>query len=221
MKKKVKKLFITSSIILIIEILILGALFTVYMIDFFDVQKYIEWPWVIVAFFAFVFINIIYLFSVCFYVLKKGNDVDADITDIIGTDLQDAYIFGKIGFLIVDINGTIIYASELFREIEKEMIGLNIYEWDEKLRDFIDKDEKKTIKISKQGAIYSVKYLRSAGVFIFKDDTEIENLSKAVVDRATCIGFINIDNYNEIISINEDNRSEERRVGKECRSRWS
>ena len=205
MKKKVKKLFITSSIILIIEILILGALFTVYMIDFFDVQKYIEWPWVIVAFFAFVFVNIIYLFSVCFYVLKKGNDVDADITDIIGTDLQDAYLFGKIGFLIVNINGTIIYASELFREIEKEMIGLNIYEWDEKLRDFIDKDEKKTIKISKQGAIYSVKYLRSAGVFIFKDDTEIENLSKAVVDRATCIGFINIDNYNEIISINEDN----------------
>ena len=62
MKKKVKKLFITSSIILIIEILILGALFTVYMIDFFDVQKYIEWPWVIVAFFAFVFVNIIYLF---------------------------------------------------------------------------------------------------------------------------------------------------------------
>ena len=64
--------------------------------------------------------------------LKKGNDVDADITDIIGTDLQDAYLFGKIGFLIVNINGTIIYASELFREIEKEMIGLNIYEWDEK-----------------------------------------------------------------------------------------
>ena len=157
MKAKVKKVFISSLIILIVECLILSTFFAMYMVNFFNLQEILDWPWVIVISFSVVLLNVIVLYSVCFYILKISNNVDADISDIIGTDLQEAYLFGKIGFIIVNVNGIIIYTSELFREIEKDMVGENIYDWEEKLRDFIEKDESKTIKISKQGAIYSVK----------------------------------------------------------------
>lgn len=205
MKRKVSKVFITSCVILIIEAVLLSILFTFYILDLFNLRSLIERPWIVVISITVVMINIIYLFVVCFYTIKKGNDVDAEITDIIGTDLEEAYLFGKIGFLIVDINGLIIYASELFREIEKDLIGINIFEWEPQLKDFLEKDDIKGTHINKLGGRYSVKYLRAAGIFIFKDDTELEQLKKTSEDSATCLGFINIDNYNEIASVNEDN----------------
>ena len=56
-----------------------------------------------------------------------------------------------------------------------------------------------------------------------KQPEEIKNIIKKVLAKSDCVlvSRLKKNDYSKIVSFAKKSRSEERRVGKECRSRWS
>ena len=93
-----------------------------------------------------------------------------------------------------------------------EILGFNVGDWHinhDKLIDYLTKLSKssKKIKIENRGYTYEDRPLILLTITSEKNHSRLEQLRKT---------HVNLSN-----NILNENRSEERRVGKECRSRWS
>ena len=99
---------------------------------------------------------------------------------VIGGDVKEAYSFGMIGLVVVDKNFNILWTSDLFRERKIFVLDRNILTWQPDLEKLVQVSEAlednidDTIKLEIDSRNYEVKYLSDAGLFIFKDITELE-----------------------------------------------
>jgi c-di-AMP phosphodiesterase-like protein len=129
--------------------------------------------------------------------LREKSDIQ--MSDVIGTDIKEVYLFGKIGLAVINEEGVVLWTSDLLQQRQINIVSRNIYEWYPKLKDFNDKEVGDTLMISENNYDYQVKYLKAAGLFIFKDITDYEFLYRYNKEQATCIGIIMIDNYSDIV----------------------
>lgn len=205
MQKKINHLKIEVLIVTLIQLILIGTFLTLYLFNAWDMDKVVL-PEHIAYFCSIIgILDCFYIWRILFAVIRIRKETDIRTSDIIGSDIQEAYLFGKLGFLVTDEDGTILWESDLFIQRSLNLINDNIYEWCPKLKDFIDKEKGNVMNVNISGVDYSVKFLRSAGLFIFKDVSDYETLYKTRVEQATCIGIINIDNYNDITAINDEN----------------
>jgi Predicted signaling protein consisting of a modified GGDEF domain and a DHH domain len=130
------------------------------------------------------------------YVREKS---DISMSDVVGADIKEAYNFGKIGLVVVNEDGTVLWENDLLQERQINIISRNIFEWYPKLKGFNEQDVGDQISITENNYTYQVKYLKAAGLFIFKDTSEYEYLYKYTKEQATCVGIIMIDNYADIV----------------------
>lgn len=198
MQKAIHKLKIEVLIFTLVQLLLVGIFLILYLFNSFDMDKYVLPEHIAYVCCILLIADCFFIWFVSFTVFKYRQKTDISTSDILGNDIQEAYVFGKIGTLVTDDKGIILWQSELFTQRSFELINMSVFEWCPKLKDFIEKDIGDVLNVNIKEFYYSVKYLRSAGIFIFKDITEYENLSKYTLDQATCIGIINIDNYNDI-----------------------
>jgi c-di-AMP phosphodiesterase-like protein len=205
MKRKITQLRILTLILTILEILFVGAFLTIYLLDLWNIDEIVKPEYIAYGGAGFVFIDALYIYRMLHEVYKLRARTDLTTNEIIGSDIQEAYLFGKIGFLVIDNEGIVIWESDLLKQRQINVINFNIYEWQPKLKDFTDKDIGDTMNLTIDTATYSVKFLRNAGLFIFKDVSELETLSVYSKDQATCVGLITIDNFADIAGSNEEN----------------
>ena len=131
-------------------------------------------------------------------VLREKSDIQ--ISDVIGADIKEVYLFGKIGLYVVNEDGVILWESDFFQQKQLNFISKNIFDIYPKLNDFKNKNNvSDTITIIDGTDYYQVKYLKAAGLFIFKDSTDYEYLLKFNKEQGTCVGIIMIDNYSDIV----------------------
>lgn len=202
MQRKFRNLLIETTILTVVEVLLVGAFACIYLLQWWDLYKYIKLEYILYGVFILLFIDCLFVWLQVtrIYSLKKASDIKT--ISVIGNDVQEAYKFGQIGYLIVDENGNIIWLSDYLRDLSLDILNENIYKRKPELDDFNKKDVNKvTIKIDKRS--FDIKFLKSANLFIFKEVTAYEDLYNNTIDDATCVGIINIDNYNDIISASE------------------
>lgn len=142
--------------------------------------------------------------GLCLVLVWFMNDLrdksDIKISDVIGADIKEVYLFGKVGLVVVNEDGVILWKSDLLQQRQMNIISKNIFDVYPKLREFKNKNNTNdTILISENNFDYQVKYLKAAGLFIFKDVTDYEFLYRYNKEQATCIGIIMIDNYSDIV----------------------
>lgn len=204
MQRKINTLRLAVLIITLCELLVVGGFLTLYLLNVWGMKD--AMPVEVIAYVcsAIVIFDCFFIWGSLFSIYKLRQKSDIKTSDVVGGDIQEAYIFGKLGFVVVDPTGTVLWISDLFTQRSMNIINENIYEFCPRLKDFIDKEVGDSIVVKLQGYDYNVKFLRSAGLFIFKDVSEYESLSKYANDQATCIGIISIDNYNDITSSNAD-----------------
>ena len=204
MQKKISQLKIEVLIVTLIELIAIGLFLTLYLFNVGNMDSFVLPEHIAYFCSAIIFVDCFYIWRILYAILKIRQKSDIRTSDIIGSDIQEVYLFGKIGYLVVDENGTVLWESDLLIQRSIDIVNENIYEWCPEFKAFIEKDGINTLQISKNGIDYSVKFLRSAGLFILKDDSDYETLYRTTIDQAICIGIINIDNYNEITATNED-----------------
>lgn len=208
MNEKINKLKRLTLFLTLIEIVLVGAFLTLYLLNIWNLYELVKVEYLVYVFFGFVFIDCVYIWFILSKINKSRQLSDIRTSEIIGSDIKEAYLFGKLAFVVCDEKGIVLWESDLLLQRQINIVNLNIYEWCPKLKDFLEKDIGNTLKITQDGVQYEVEYLRSAGLFLFKDVSEYETLSRYAKDQATCIGLITIDNYVDVMGNGGDDNND-------------
>lgn len=200
MKKSLKALSIFALILTVLELVIFGSFLIVYFLNLFEFQMVVKDYTIAVILPLMVLCIINVLFTIISVVVfsKSRKQSDLKAADLLGDDVQEAYNFGMVGLIIVDENKTVLWTNELFRERKIDILDMNILEWLPQLKDLEDAGSDTIVRVLVNNSYYDVKFLADAGLYIFKDVTEFENLTQYSNREAVVVGLILIDSYSSI-----------------------
>ena len=204
MKKRLFRLKLTGVIVGLIELVGFIALGVLSFFNFFNINNFLSNEIVLPAVAGIVFIDIVYAWSVLGYFSKYRQKTELKVADLIGTDVQEAYNFGMVGLAVVDENNTVLWTNTLFKERAIEILDENILEWQPGLAELEESTNNSTVKIAFNNRNYEVKLLKDAGLYIFKDITDLETITTYSQRQAMVIGQILIDNFAEVSGKGEE-----------------
>ena len=174
MRKTVRTINIIALILTGVEVLLVGAFICLWLLNSWGLSDLIKPEYIVIGVFVTVFINClaVWIFICLIYAKRKKYDINTG--DIVGNDMQEAYRFGEIGYVLVDENNIVVFESNLLRDREFGLINQNIFNEIPALNGFNTGDaDTISLEFGKKNndnkRNYEVKYLKSAGLFIFKD----------------------------------------------------
>ena len=200
---------IRTLVIVLIEIALLVTMILFYLYDFpAGIQAKIE-PihWIIFAA-SVLFINVLHMWFSELHLASIRQKSDLDAASIIGSDIQEAYNFGQIGLVVTDDADIVMWANNLFKERNIDLLDQNIMAWEPRLSELKNAPSDMVVKIEVNGRNYNVRYLADAHLFIFKDMTSYESIFKYSREQAITIGIIMIDNYADIGGATEEDNND-------------
>lgn len=135
--------------------------------------------------------------------VRQRNDEEA--AALIGSDIQEAYNFSKIGLFVMDDNHRILWANNLFRDLLLDIVDMDAYAFIPTLEELVKSGVNgQTILVDLKERKYEVRYLSGPHLFVFKDVTDYENMATYSKEQAVVLGLIIIDNYNDVASDTEE-----------------
>ena len=167
MNKKINRLKVQTLIITLLELFIVGIFLTLYLLDVGNMDEYIRVEYIALGFFIIIFLDCLFIFKMLFSVYKIRKDSDVKVDKLLGNDIEEAYLFSKMGIVVIDKEGLVLWESDYLYEKGIDIVNLNIFEWNEKFEAFIKEENDYKLIININNDVYSVKYLRTAGIFIF------------------------------------------------------
>lgn len=205
MGKLIKHTKIIAFIIIFVEIASIITFSGLYFCNIFHLREIIDPNYLVAGACALVFLNLIFMWVVVIRVSGLKQHTDLRAAEIIGGDVQEAYNFGMIGLAITDDSDMVLWTNDLFKNRHIEIIDNNILSWQPNLVMLKETaNSNSTVKIEVFSRQYEVKYLSEAGLWIFKDTSELEANIKYNREQAPVIGILDIDNYDEIIHGEDD-----------------
>lgn len=206
MKKVFRIIQIVALSLSLVEIIGFGIFISLYISNVGDLQTKCSVDVVGYLTIGIIVLNVIAL--ICFTqavgVAKKSNDQKT--ADIVGSEVYEAYKFGKIGFIVINNENKVIWCSELFESLDVSILNEDVFTWCNELQELVqdesNAEKDKTIFI--QDYYFRVKYLKENSTFIFEDVTEYESAVTMFKKNSLVLGIIMIDNYTEIAQNNED-----------------
>lgn len=209
MNKAIKRIRLQTFLLVLIEFILLTVAGVLYIFNLGNVKQYLnEETVVLLAGITFI-VNMIYLVIQITIVGRIRNKSDLQSTELLGGDIIKAYEFAALGLVVVDNDNNIIWTSDLFTDRNIDILDKNISSWLPQLEsliitsDQVDGDIEDTIKVEISSRNYQVKFLREAGLFLFKDITELEYLFEENKMNASVVGIIMIDNFMDMVARRE------------------
>ena len=205
MGKLLNRIKIISFIIIAFELVAIAVFSIFYFNDLFDLQSEVNAIWVILSSFILVFVDCIFIWLFTIRVGSLRSKTDLKAAQIIGSDVQEAYNFAMIGLAVTDSSDTVLWTNDLFRQRHIDIIDKNILNWQPTLSSIRDDSSNEQVaKIVVNNRNYDVKFLQEAGLWIFKDTTEYENIYLYSKEQAPVVGLISIDNYEDVTRGEDD-----------------
>ena len=196
----------TSSFIFILLQVVIAALFSVfYFNSFFNFQDVIKPFYIALAFVIIIVADCAFVWIVIFLLSSLRQKTDLKAADVIGSDVQEAYNFAMIGLAITDDNNVVLWTNDLFKARHIEIMDMDIIAWQPELavlRDVTSGEQ--NCKIVVNGRTYAVKLLAEAGLWIFKDITDYEQIFNYSKEQAPVVGILAIDNYDDVVRGDDD-----------------
>ncbi len=202
MTKLISKLRLALFVIFVVEALAILAVSIIWFFDLFGIKSFGNnlFIYIIGGISAFLVIDaLFYWFSIA-HIRKIRQKNDTEASALIGSDIQEAYNFSKIGLLVIDENNKIIWSNNLFRDLFLDVIDIDVFTFIPGLKGLVEAPNGQSVKIDLKDRKYEVKYLSAPRLFVFKDVTEYENMSAYSKEQAVVLGLIIIDNYNDVAS---------------------
>ncbi len=200
MQKLIKKYILLFLLLSSIEILGAAVLFLLHTFNYKHMAEVS-----IIVLVGVILLDALALIFALSRVMKAKQKNDVSTVEIVGEGIQEVYNFGQMGIMIVDDNDCIIWANEWFTNSRDKIIDQNIYQWNPDLIPLQDKSSD-PIKIEIDNRVYSVKHIKDANLFIYKEITQLSTIEKYSLDHAPVIGLIKIDDYQDNASLDNESK---------------
>ena len=207
MGRKIRGIKITSLVIIFFELFVIAAFCLIYFLNLFSLKQYILPEVVLISASSLVFFDCIFVWVISMVISSIRHKTDLHAAEVIGSDVQEAYNFAMIGLAVTDKNDNILWTNDLFRSRHIDIIDSNILDWEPELSVLKDPsnmagDKEAKIRINQR--TYAVKYLMEAGLWIFKDISDYEEIFNYSKDQAPVVCLLMIDNYDDVIRGDDD-----------------
>ena len=205
MGKTIRIIKIISFIIILLQV-VLGAAFSVlYFNNLFDFANLAKPFYIALSMVVVVVVDCLFIWIVILILSSLRQKTDLRAAEVIGSDVQEAYNFAMIGLAITDDKNTVLWTNDLFKARHIEIMDMDIISWQPELaalRDVNNGDQ--PVKIIVNSRTYSVKLLAEAGLWIFKDITDFEQIFNYSKEQAPVVGILAIDNYDDVVRGDDD-----------------
>ena len=205
MGKTIKIIKTFSFIIILLEVII-GTLFSIFYFNgLFRFNEIIKPTHLALAFVVVIIVNCLFVWIILMVISSLRQKTDLRAAAVIGSDVQEAYNFAMIGLAITDDKNIVLWTNELFKSRHIEIMDMDIISWQPELaalRDVNNGDQ--ACKIIVNSRTYSVKLLPEAGLWIFKDITDYEQIFNYSKEQAPVVGILAIDNYDDVVRGDDD-----------------
>lgn len=200
MQKLIKKYILLFLLLSSIEILGAAILFLLHTFNYKHMAEVS-----IIVLVGVILLDALALIFALSRVMKAKQKNDVSTVEIVGEGIQEVYNFGQMGIMVVDDNDCIIWANEWFNNSRDKIIDQNIYQWNPDLIPLQDKNAE-PIKIEIDNRVYSVKHIKDANLFIYKEITQLSTIEKYSADHAPVVGLIKIDDYQDNVSLDNEGK---------------
>ena len=205
MGKTIRIIKLFSFVIILLQI-VLGVAFSVlYFNNLFDFANLVQPFAIALAMVVVVVVDCLFIWIVILILSSLRQKTDLRAAEVIGSDVQEAYNFAMIGLAITDDKNTVLWTNDLFKARHIEIMDMDIISWQPELaalRDVNNGDQ--PVKIVVNSRTYSVKLLAEAGLWIFKDITDFEQIFNYSKEQAPVVGILAIDNYDDVVRGDDD-----------------
>ena len=205
MGKTIRIIKLFSFIIILLQI-VLGVVFSVlYFNNLFGFADLVQPFAIALAMVIVVVVDCLFIWIVILILSSLRQKTDLRAAEVIGSDVQEAYNFAMIGLAITDDKNTVLWTNDLFKARHIEIMDMDIISWQPELatlRDVNNGDQ--PVKIVVNSRTYSVKLLPEAGLWIFKDITDFEQIFNYSREQAPVVGILAIDNYDDVVRGDDD-----------------
>ena len=205
MGRTIKRIKIISFIIILLEILA-GSVFSIfYFNNFFDFQNVMTPFMVALASVVVLVLNCLFVWIVILLLSSLRQKTDLRAAEVIGGDIQEAYNFAMIGLAITDDKNVVLWTNDLFKARHIEIMDMDIIAWQPELTALRETNNgEQSVKVVVNSRTYAVKLLPEAGLWIFKDVTDYEQIFNYSKEQAPVVGILAIDNYDDVVRGDDD-----------------
>ncbi len=196
MNKLLKKQRLFASYALLIKSLLIVALslFYIFIPEF---QFYFHISIVLLALFS--IFDVASLIAFNLYFQKAKGKAETTSAEIMGNELNEAYNFGEIGLAVTNKENDILWVNDFLGKRIPDIVDEKIDAVFPKLADLLKENSTQSqANIKYENHSYHVEYLKDVKLFVFKDTTELDNVSLLNQRQAPVVGYIMIDNYSDI-----------------------
>ena len=205
MGKTIRFIKIFSFIIIVLQIVLGTAFAILYFNNFFDFKSIVSTFSLAIASMIVVGVDCLFVWFVVLVISSLRQKTDLKAAQVIGNDVQEAYNFAMIGLAITDDKNIVLWTNDLFKSRHIEIMDMDIISWQPDLAPLRDpKTGEQLVKININSSTYQVKLLPEAGLWIFKDITDFEQIYNYNKEQAPVVGILAIDNYDDVVRGDDD-----------------
>lgn len=143
-------------------------------------------------------VNSLLLGWALFRVINQLEENAVCVSNVLGQETKHAFLFGLVGMLMYDENHVINWQSDLFSEMELELVGLSLATWQPILEESFDSHEILTIHIGETQ--YEVYNNQDTRTLYLKDVTNFNELLDNYHNEQLVYGYLSVDNFDETIA---------------------
>lgn len=139
-----------------------------------------------------------FLFFLLFWreLARKGIQTDVEISRVLGRDAKDALVFGEVGIITYNDEYVTTWISDYLRDLKLNLVNQKLTAFLPNIRDLFE-NEVDTITGSCQGKTFEVTHKEGSQVLFVKNITGLARLQKQIVKGSIVVGVMNLDNYDE------------------------
>ena len=134
---------------------------------------------------------------------KSNNDL---IEESLDHNFKEALDYTKVGVLVYNDDFEVVWQSQFFKDNNMEHLNQSILQWIPQLSEVIEGDVD-SITVVIEGKKYEVVKKDEGKVLMFKDITELYDITRKYENSALVVGVANLDNYEEILEYDDENIS--------------
>lgn len=149
------------------------------------------------AFAIYAFVKNIILFVVLAYLTYQVELNNMSVSEALDIDAKNAFIFGGIGLIQYDETRNVVWTSDLFKELNINIIGVKLLEWQPHLASLFDDEDIKVVDI--KGRKFEAYNSKETKLIYLKDMTQFLSLQQDYLNQQVCMAYITIDNYEETL----------------------
>lgn len=143
-------------------------------------------------------VNSVLLGYVMFRIIGQLEQSTVTVSSLLGQESKNAFVFGLVGLVMYDENHVIYWQSDLFNELNMDLVGLSLKDWQPSIEEMFDKESILTINLG--DSQYEVYNNQDTRTLYLKDVTNFNELMNQYHRERLVLGYLSVDNFDETLA---------------------